>query len=68
MASSWQEWYAEEYKSMSIVAGCLIVLVEHLWERAEGGRGAAEKALRIKNDGVHSNSSRSICRMFKSDG
>jgi hypothetical protein len=44
MASSWQEWYAEEYKSMSIVSGCVIVSVEHLGERAEGGRGAAEKA------------------------
>jgi hypothetical protein len=60
MASSWQEWYAEEYMSMSIVAGCVIVLVEHLGERAEGGRGAAEKALRIRNDGVHSQLSRSV--------
>jgi hypothetical protein len=60
MASSWREWYAEEYKSMSIVSGCVIVLVEHLGERAEGGRGAAEKALRIINDGVHSQLSRSV--------
>ena len=60
MASSWREWYAEEYESMSIVAACVIVLAEHLGERAEGGRGAAEKALRITKVGVHSQLSRTV--------
>jgi hypothetical protein len=46
MASSWQEWYAEEYKSMLIVAGCVVVLVEHLGREQEE---AAERR-RMRNE------------------
>jgi hypothetical protein len=68
MASSWQEWYAEEYKSMSIVAGCVIVLVEHLGEREQKAAAERRRKRYESTTTVCIRSSVDLCRMFRSDG
>jgi hypothetical protein len=68
MASSWQEWYAEEYKSMLIVAGCVIVLIGRLGEREQK---VAEERRRKQYESITTvciPSSVDLCRMFRSDG